>query len=145
MATIDVEAEVVADLKALDSIAPAKVYFVDDAPMDDDLPVQGGLAVPHVVVYPGRPQTSSAGRGIIGTALDPVRNYVFVEVVAPNYTIAKQLGTAINERMMGRKYGDVSSEMILDSTSGGRNVKKERVPPVVYVYALAYRYITNLG
>lgn len=144
MPTIDIDAMIVTDLKALSTIAPAKVYYVDEAPMDDKLPLQGGMVAPHVVVYPGRPQTSRVGRGIVGSREDPVTNFVYVSVVAPNYTIAKQIGTAVNDRLMGRFYGDITSELTLETSGGGRDVKEERVPPVVYVYSLAYKYTTNL-
>lgn len=145
MPTIDIDALIVADLKDLSTIAPAKVYYVDEAPMDDKLPVQNGMVVPHIVVYPGRPQSSRIGRGIIGTREDPVTNFVYVSVASPNYAIAKQLGEAVNDRLMGRFYGDVSSELTLETSGGGRDVKEERVPPIIYVYSLAYKYFTNLG
>lgn len=140
---IDIDDAVLVDLRALDSIKPATVYYVDEAPMDDTLPSQNGLVVPYVVYHPGSPRASARGRGIISTRLDPVDSYCIVEVVAPNYAIAKDIGAAINDRMMGRVY-EGATELVLERQSQFRDVKEERVPPVVYRYALQYGFITNL-
>lgn len=145
MPTIDIDDLILADLRGLADIKPAEVYYVDSAPMDDTLPVQDGLVVPYVVFHPGTPRTSVRGRGIISTRLDPVETYCIIEVVAPNYEIAKWIGSAINDRMMGRKYGTGASEMILERQSQFSDIKAERVPPVVYRFGLQYKYITNLG
>lgn len=144
MPTLDVEDIVLTDLRALESIEPAPVHYVDEAPADDKLPTQNGQVKPFVVLHPGAPFTSGTGKGIINTTLDPVSNYLIIEVVAPNYGIAAAIGNDINDRVMGRQYAG-ASEMVLQRAVKFSEKMEARVPPVTYRYALQYGYLTNLG
>lgn len=144
MPTLDIDDLVVTDLRALSTVAPATVHYVDEAPADDTLPVQNGLVVPYIVFHPGMPFTNGVGKGIINTTLDPVNTYFIIEVVAPNYNIAKQLGTALNEHLMGKKYAG-ASELVLSRASQYKETMQDRTPPSTYRYALQYTFYTNLG
>lgn len=143
MPTIDIDDVILADLRALATIAPVPVHYVDEAPSDDRLPVQNGLVVPYIVFHPGLPATTGLGKGIINSTKDPVETYCIIECVAPNTTIAKQLGDAINDRVMGRKYPG-ASEMKLSRASRYEERVDDRTPPSTYRMALMYNYIVNL-
>lgn len=143
MVDIDIEAAVVADLKLLATIAPAPVHYVDEAPNDDQIPTVNGLVVPYIVVHPGSPKSSRVGRTLTGVRDDMVENYLMVEVTAPNYVIAKQIGTALNDHLFGKVYAG-ATELVLDVAVGGKETVEERIVPTVYKYGLIYDYKTNL-
>jgi hypothetical protein len=144
MAQIDIEEEVVTDLKTLNSIKPAAVYHDGEVPMDDALPTTKGLVNPHVIVYPGSPSGSMAGRGIVGPQKDPVENYFIVEVVAPNRTITRTLGKAIDDHLFGKSYTGASQLRLGRATSWTLPEQSGAATPRTYHRAVLYRYITNL-
>ncbi len=143
MATLDIDALVLADLRALASIAPAVVYEDDEAPMEDQIPSVGGQIVAHVIFHSGSAESSKNGRGIVGVELDPIQNYFITEVVAPNKAIAKKLGDRIVQRLLGRKFSGATA-LELGPRQMYRSVSNESNVPNTYHYAALFRYITNL-
>lgn len=143
MATLDIEALVLTDLRALTSIAPASVYDDDEAPLEDQIPVSGGQILSYVVVHSGMATSRRDGRGIVGVQLDPIDNHFIVEVVAPNKAIAKKLGDRIVQRLLGRKFSGATA-LELGPRQMYRSVSNESNVPNTYHYAALFRYITNL-
>lgn len=143
MATLDIDALVLADLRALSSISPAVVYDDDEAPLEDQIPTVGGQVVAHVIFHSGMATSSGNGRGIVGVQLDPIDNHFIVEVVAPNKAIAKMLGDRIVQHLLGKKFTGATA-LELGPRSMYRSVSEESNIPNTYHYAALFRYITNL-
>jgi hypothetical protein len=145
MAQLDVEDEVYADLTAFVGIDPATVYHESDMPLDEQLPTMNGSILPHVIIHPGSPSTASVGTGIIGPEKDPIDNYFILEVVAPNRTIVRQIGKAIDDRYLGLTLG-YSTKFKLGRTSSWTVASGEAgsQTPRSYHRATLYRYLGNL-
>jgi hypothetical protein len=143
MATIDIEDQIKARLDALSTIAPSKVYLYEEAPLDDQLPTSNGMLVAYSVIHAGDPRSSTSDRGICGVEKDPVENYVIVETIAPNTTIAKQIGKAIVDDLFGRKF-EGATALSLGGQQRYKRKTDSTVVPYTYNYSTLFRYTTNL-
>lgn len=144
MPQMDADDEVVARLQALATIQPIDVYYVDEAPNDDQLPTQNGMVIPFVTVHPGTSQSSYTGRGIISNRKDPVEASTIVEITAPNTAIVRQLDKAIVDELMGLKFPG-TSDLTPGMAAQGRLHSEDRPSPTVYKAARSYTYFCNLA